>query len=47
MERDTLVTSESLNPEADDACVSACYYVGWSFKHAHAAVAPAEEAATE
>jgi hypothetical protein len=35
MERDTLVTSESLNPEADDACVSACYYVGWSFKHTH------------
>jgi hypothetical protein len=37
MERDdTLITAASVTPQSDDACVQACYYVGWTFDHAHA-----------
>jgi hypothetical protein len=40
MERDdTFITAASITPSTDEACASACYYVGWTFDHAHAKAA--------
>ncbi len=36
---DDLITASSLEPEPDPACVSTCYYVGWTWSHDHAPVA--------
>ncbi|HEU4387156.1 MAG TPA: hypothetical protein VFV34_05125 [Blastocatellia bacterium] len=42
---DTLITAASITPQPDEACVSACYYVGWEFDHSHAKAAEAQPVA--
>ena len=36
---DSLITGQSVVPEPDAGCAETCYYVGWSWDHAHKAVA--------
>ena len=50
---DSLITGQSVVPEPDAGCAETCYYVGWSWDHAHKAAeqpvapaAPADSTAT-